>query len=335
MTATLARWARLSFRLQRWEVLASVAGVVALTAVMLWLSVELRRIAASEPGCLDPHAYVPGCEALAQRFQGPADLGTGLLYLAWGAPFGMGLLLGVPIVSREVESGTASLAWTLDRSRGRWLVARLAFAAMVLVALLVIVMVASGTLAAAIRPQLHLDRDFTWYGHRDWLIVGRGLAALGIGVLVGAAVGRVLPGLLTAAFASVLVFAGVSLAMDRWNDSLGVVLDTSTPDGARAAEGALWVGSAIKLPDGRIARWEDVPAARDAQCGDVDGSLYTRCDEETGEPDPTSLVGWDRGIIVAGSRYPEVLARESGIVAGVGLLMAGAAVSVARRRRPA
>jgi hypothetical protein len=331
----LAHWARLSFRLQRWEVLASLAGVALLAAAMLWLSLELRRLAAGEPGCPDPAAYVPGCEAFAQRFQGLADWGTGLLYLAWGAPFGMGLLLGVPIVSREVESGTAGIAWTLSRSRARWLVARLAFAVVVLVALLAVVVLASGALAAAILPQFHLDRDFTWYGRRDWLIVARGVAALGIGVLVGAAVGRLLPALLSAAFASVLVFGGLSLGMDRWNETLAVVLDPSAmPDGAADTEGALSVGQRIKLPDGSLVAWEDAGLGS-VQMIDETGALFTRFDPETGAPDPASLVGWDRQLIVPGRRYPEVLVRDSAVVTGAGAVLLLGAGAVVGRRRPA
>jgi hypothetical protein len=84
----LVRWARLSFRLQRWEVLASVVGVAVLAALMLWFAWQLRMLAAAQPGCQDPHAYVPGCEAFAQRFQGLSDWAQGLLYLSWGAPSG-------------------------------------------------------------------------------------------------------------------------------------------------------------------------------------------------------------------------------------------------------
>ena len=189
MIARLARWARLSFRLQRWEVLASLVGTIVLAALMLWFAGQLRFLAAGEPGCADPAAYVPGCETFVRRFQDVAGWAQGLLYLSWGAPFGMGLVLGVPIVAREVESRTAGMAWTLSRSRLRWLAGRFAFAVVVLVALLAVVVLASGQLAAAIVPTQHLERDFTWIGRRDWLIVARGVAALGIGVLFGFGVG--------------------------------------------------------------------------------------------------------------------------------------------------
>jgi hypothetical protein len=327
----LVRWARLSFRLQRWEVLASVVGVAVLAALMLWIAWRLRMLAAGEPGCPDPHAYIPGCEAYARQFQGLSDWAQGLLYLSWGTPFGMGLVLGVPIVAREIEGRTAGMAWTLSRSRVWWLAGRFAFAALVLVALLVVVVLASGQLAAAIVPNLHLDRDFTWIGRRDWLIVARGVAALGIGMLVGAVVGRQLPALLAAAFASVLVFTGVSFAMDRWNETLAVVIDPyATTDGV--TEGSLGIGGGIQLPSGELVSYATITS--DEQYQDQTGAIYTRWDDETGQADPASFVGWDRVRIIPGRQYPVVLARDAAMSFGVGVLAMGAAVVAVRRRRP-
>src|SRR6266567_5451071 len=138
---------------------------------MVWFSWQLRTLAANEPGCPDPTAFVAGCEQVAQRFNGLSGWASQLVRVSWAAPFGMGLLLGVPLVAREVEQRTASIAWTLSRSRSWWLARRLAFLAVVLIGLLVVVAIASDALAAAILPTAHLDRDFTWYGRRGGLLV--------------------------------------------------------------------------------------------------------------------------------------------------------------------
>ena len=44
-----------------------------------------------------------------------------LIFLSFAA----GLFLGVPVVARELERGTARLAWSLAPSRMRWYLARL------------------------------------------------------------------------------------------------------------------------------------------------------------------------------------------------------------------
>ncbi|HEY7333230.1 MAG TPA: hypothetical protein VH859_09770 [Candidatus Limnocylindria bacterium] len=327
----LARWARLSFRLQRWEVLASVVGVAMLAGLMLWFAWQLRILAAGEQGCADPAAYVPGCEAFVRRFQDLAGWAQGLLYLSWGAPFGMGLILGVPIVARELEGRTAGLSWTLSRSRVAWLAGRAGFAAIVLVALLAVVVLASGVLAAAIVPTLTLERDFTWIGRRDGLILARGATALAIGVLVGAVVGRQLPGLLAAAFASVVVFTGVSFAMDRWNETLAVVIDPyATSDGV--VGGSLGLGGGVELPSGELVSYAWIQS--DTQYSDETGAIYTRWDDATGQPDPTSFVGWDRARIIPGGQYPVVLAREAAATLVLGVLVVGGAAIAVRRRRP-
>jgi hypothetical protein len=330
---SIGRWARLSFRLQRWEVLASIAGTALLATAMLWFAWQLRGIAATDPACADPLAYVPGCEALARRFQGLADWGTVLLQLSWGAPFAMGVLIGVPIVAREVESRTAGMAWTLARSRTRWVLERLAFAVVALVALLGIVVLASGSLVEAIHPNLHFERDFTRYGQHDWLILARGLAALGIGLVVGAAMGRLLPGLLVAAFALALALTGVSLGMDRWNETLAIVVDPyATPEGPPEAQGALGMGGRVELASGELVSYSDIAA--DVQYGDETGAIYTRYDEAAQRPDPASFVGWERSILVPGSQYPVVLARESGVTLGIGAVAVIGSLIAVRRRRP-
>jgi hypothetical protein len=196
--------------------------------------------------------------------------------------------------------------------------------------LLAVVVLASGLLAAAIVPNLHLDRDFTWIGRRDWLIVARGVAALGIGVLVGAVVGRQLPGLLAAAFASVLVFTGVSFAMDRWNEAEAEVVPGMNGGIGSQTDGALLLGSRVMLPSGELATWADL--AVDEIYQDMDGRLY---DGDPLGPNAPALIGEERQFVIRGERYPAVLLRESGVLLGLGAMVALGAAAVVRRRRPA
>lgn len=320
-------WLALSFRLHRWEVLASAAGVALLTGGMLWFAWQLRTLAASEPGCTDPMAFMPRCEQFGQRFRDLSSWGTLLLYVSWGSPFGMGLILGVPLVAREVETRTASIAWTLSRSRTWWLARRVAFLALVLIGLLAAVAIASEMLASALLPTVHLDSDFTWYGRRGGLIVFRGLAALGIGVTVGAMLGRLLPALLAAAFASVLIFSAVSLGMDRWMESDAV----AQPFGMDRA-GGRFLGQRTKLPSGELVSSDELQRrGLFVQVIDQDGALYAS-DGDIGHPE--KVIGYDREVVVPGRLYPQIVVRESAVVGGTAVLLALAAAAVVHRRRP-
>jgi hypothetical protein len=320
----IGSWLVLSFRLHRWEVLASAAGVAVLAAAMLWFTWQLRALAGTDPGCVDPTAYAPGCTQLAQRFYELSSKAEWLSYFSWGAPFGMGLVLGVPLVSREIEQRTAGMAWTLSRSRAWWLARRGTFLVLVLVALLLVVAVVGEVLASAQMPSLHLDRDFAWYGRRGGLIVVRGLAALGIGVLVGAWLGRVMPALLVAIFASVLIFAGISLGMDRWMEGDAIVqafgLDRA---GGRS------LGQRIELPSGELVTYSDFPFR--GETWDVEGEIFAAA-ADIGHPD--KIIGWDRELLLPGRLYPQIVLRESALLGGTAVLLALGTIFVVSRRRP-
>jgi hypothetical protein len=236
----------------------------------------------------------------------------------------MGLVLGVPLVSREIEHRTAGMAWTLSRSRTWWLARRVAFLALLIVGLLLALSIAGEVLASAQMPSLHLDRDFAWYGRRGALIVVRGLAALGIGVLVGAWLGRVIPALLVAIVASVLIFSGISLGMDRWMEGDAIV----QPFGLDRAGGRS-LGQRIELPSGQLVTYGDFPFRGDTW--DVEGEIFAAA-ADIGHPD--RIIGWDRELLVPGPLYPQIVLRESAVVGGTAVLLALATIFVVGRRRP-
>jgi hypothetical protein len=322
----IGSWLILSFRLHRWEVLAAAAGVAILAAAMLWFTWQLRTLTATQPECIDPTAYAPGCTQLAQRFYELSSKAEWLSYFSWAAPFGMGLVLGVPLVSREVEHRTAGIAWTLSRSRGWWLARRVAFSALVVVALLLVVVVSAGMLASAQMPNLHLDRDFAWYGRRDGLILARGLAGLSIGLLVGALLGRVLPALLVAAFASVLVFTAVSFGMDRWVET-DAIAQAFGVDRA----GGRFIGQRVLLPSGELVDFGEMVRRGLSYEVIVEDMIFAK-PEDVGHPE--LMIGRDRELIVPGRLYPQTVLRESGVVGAAALLSGLAALAVIRRRRP-
>jgi hypothetical protein len=161
--------------------------------------------------CLDPSTYVEACEQTSQPFYELSSRAELLSYLGWVAPFAVGLVLGVPLVSREVEQRTAGMAWALSRSRTAWLLRRVAFAAMVLLCLLLVLAIAASPRRRSTGPppgsRLRVVRA------TGSLLMARGLAA-GIGVLLGAVPGAP-AALLLAAFIGPRLHL-ISFGVDRW-----------------------------------------------------------------------------------------------------------------------
>jgi hypothetical protein len=329
-------WARLSFRLQRWEIVFLTAGVALLAGAMLWYAWQLIAVVAENPGC-DPSAFTSGCEAVARRYDEMRDFVTQFTNLTWAAPFGIGVVLGVPLVAREIDHGTTQVAWTLSRSRIQWLAGRLVFPTLVVIGLLVALAITGEILAAALFPQANLSEDFTWYGRRGSLLVARGLVALGVSVLVGAILGRLLPALLAAGFVTGIAFGGLTFGMDRWNEAEAVAL----PYG-RDITGDLSLGERVVMTNGEVMTHLEMQRAGVASYAiGIDGRIYVPPDgavdfEGIDSPaDVGELIGQSHVLVIPAERYPEIVAREAAVLGGVAVLLGLGSGVVVHRRRPA
>ncbi|MFC8245428.1 ABC transporter permease [Streptomyces chartreusis] len=201
-----------------------------------------------------------GCDSgqpvLVCDYTGPAykrydtfnSLGAGVLGLA---PFLAAAWAGGALIGRELENGTAQLAWTQSISPARWLAAKLAVPAALL---------ATGTLALTLLHRLMWSTDGQLrlaMGSRDWyesttfeangtLATAYALLGLAVGVLAGLLQRRALPALGTvvvgmAALSSVLSTLRPYLwpvetltAKDGYPEYTGMVLG----DGALTSTGA-------------------------------------------------------------------------------------------------
>lgn len=193
----------LTYRMHRFEV-AFAAVVLVLFGIWVWL-VSSQMLDLGIPGTCWPRDIngdwaSPGCDQLMQTFWGyQSGAGYPRVGLALLAPV-VGLLLGVPIVAREVELRTAELAWSLALRRSRWLLARL----LPMLALALVGFVILGWLGDRLFTAMEVGRarpDLTEVASRGATLVTRGLMALGIGLLVGALTGRTLPAMVLAAIA--------------------------------------------------------------------------------------------------------------------------------------
>ena len=329
MTGALT-WARLSFRQQRWEILLLGLGVVAAIGVMAWMASQLAGITAAYPECDlflgdDQVAQAAGCSQASQAFFAWFSSAEMFLRNGWLLGFPVGLIVGIPLVARDIEHGTAQLAWTLGRSRPRWLLSRIAFGVLAVVALLAGLAVLTDVLGAAMRPDADLSRSFHFEGNRGVIIVARGILALGIGVLVGAILGRQLPALLLGLILTGLLYGAVSFVIGRWNETEAIEAWYDRDLGA-----SLFVGSGVRLASGeRLSMAEYYGSGSEAFQGD-DGQLYATAADFEAERKP---IGREYILIIPDERYPEIMARASLVTAGAGvLLMMGAAVVTSRRR---
>ena len=285
-----------------------------LAAAAGWLAFDMRSIfAACEPG--GPPEAPCGVIYAFQMSHGNAvqtmDLVVGLV------PFISGLVLGVPIVSREVEHRTALIAWPLSGSRLRWLAWRSIPVLAIGLVLVAVTAIAADEMWRAYFPTS--DIGFAEYESRGIPLIMRGALMLVVGTAVGALIGRLLPSLLVGIGLSVAVVVGLGLALPNWVASAelaGGELVVYGPGPLRtAAEYRLASGEVVSAQEGEILMQ----------------SLY----EEAGgdEPDP-AVMPQQITYGIAADRYPDVLLRESLVITAAAVAVAAIAVIVVRKRRP-
>jgi len=326
----LVTWARLSFAQQRWEIVLLAIGVVVALGLMAWMTSQLVGISAAFPECdffanEDQVALPAGCDLASQTFFGLYSNAEIFLRNGWLFGLGVGLIVGIPLVARDIEHGTAQLAWTLGQSRTRWLLRRVAFGLLVVVILLAGLAVVTDLLGAAMQPNDDLSRSFFFEGNRGLIIVARGILALGIGVLMGALLGKQLPALLLGLIVIGLMYGALTVGLGRWNEAEAVEAWYDQDLGA-----PLFVGSGVRLASGeRLSMAEYYGSGREAFQSD-DGQLYANAADAEAKRDP---IGREYILVIPGERYPEIMTRASLVTAGAGvLLMVGAGVVTSRRR---
>jgi hypothetical protein len=222
--------ARVTLKQHRFEI--GVAVVAAIVATLIGLSIALRISALAVPtSCLtaavesqDSSGVPSSCLALVREGAGIlgetflTGEGTVALSIMGVLPFLVGLLGGVPIVAAEIEARTAQTAWSLYGSRSRWLGRQVT----------PILLVLGGAMAmAALAAVPVADASVAWgqsasslIGLHGPLALLRAFAAFGIGLAVGAVVGRALPAFLIASALSFLLLVGTGLAREVWAKSL-------------------------------------------------------------------------------------------------------------------
>ena len=125
----------------------------------------------------------------------------------WFLPLVFGIVLGAPLVAREVENGTAAVSWSLAGSRRRWLVGRMAAMLLLIVPLLVAVGIASDVLEGAMN-RIDAWSSFLEYQGRGLPLVFWGIAAFAGTVALSSLTGRHVVTLLLATLICLTVRSG-------------------------------------------------------------------------------------------------------------------------------
>jgi hypothetical protein len=196
-----------------------VAAIV-VAAGALWINSKLAPL--DLPGKCYPlwlsgaNDLTPACSDAIRVFQQVnGTLESVLVLVALGIlPFAVGLIVGVSVVGRELETRTAQTAWALAASRRRWLWRQL-WPILVVLGLAMAFAATAASLLEASRTAYYLG-VLDSIGLHGPLLVARAFASLGLGLATGALLGRALPALIVDAVVTfMLLFLG-GTAREAW-----------------------------------------------------------------------------------------------------------------------
>lgn len=319
---------RVAFRLQRFEIVVMAIAVVTVVVSALIVRGRLDAVAVSPDWWLawfDSGPFGPGaCEDAVLTFLRINEDEAGKIMASMALlPLAVGLFLGVPLVAREIEGGTAPTAWFLAASRSRWLVGR------VLPVLIILLVLVTG---------LAMASEVLWSGREPWspalrfgdaglhgpVVAAKGLAAFGLALLAGAALGRLLPAIIVGTALSLVLFLGGEMARGVWLQSesmrhLIVVDPSSGGNQENEFPGGTYFSQWWRTPDGELL-YEEQALQRVPEGVDQYEWLYANYD--------TVMTG------VPGSAYPEWARLETTGFALIGLGALIVAFPVVSRRRP-
>jgi hypothetical protein len=219
--------ARLAFRLQRFEILAAFAATALMTGLALVITWRLGAVDL-DPGCWpatfgddasDPD-LVARCAAAISAFLAvnEGEASRVMVVMAY-LPTAIGLALGIPLIAREIEQGTAPTVWALAASRSRWLSGRL-LPVLVILLVFLAALATSSELLWMSRSPTGIPNRFDDAGAHGLAVVAKGLAAFGIAAVVGAVMGRTLPTVIVAGSLSLAMLVAGGLVRGIWEGDL-------------------------------------------------------------------------------------------------------------------
>ena len=216
----------LTWRQFRAQTIVATAGLAVLAVLLAVTGPHLAHLYAT--------SGIAGCQAhgdcgratanFASEFRGSisevlAFVGIAVVY---GAPAGIGVFWGAPLITREAETGTFRLAWSQSVTRTRWLAVKLGLiglAAMATAGLLSLMVTwwASPVYQAGQHAGPDTSLSLNWidpnlFGSHGIAPVGYAAFAFALGVTAGVLIRRTVPAMAV----TLVIFAVVQLAMPLW-----------------------------------------------------------------------------------------------------------------------
>jgi hypothetical protein len=308
---------RMAFRLHRFEIVL-LGGLILALAVAAVVTAAQLDVTGYGANCPLDGTDAPGCEARGKAFYAIEQAQVPMIRaLAIALTYLLAVMLGAPLVARELERGTSRLAWSLAPSRVRWLLSRVIPAAVVVAAVSMIAGAALTRMAAAEAPWVDLANSFDDFGSRGVGLAARATFVFGLAVALGALTGRMLPALLLTAVLGYLSIVAGTFVQGRILQAEATWVATDSGTGAL---GDLYFDQRVRLADGRVVGADEAFAmiAPDAS------------DNGSGLPRGATM----EALVVPGSRSEFVQAREASALAGGALASIATAGVIVRRRRP-
>ena len=217
----MIRLSMLQFRIQ------AITAAVTLAAFTILLAATGPHLASTYAADGLDSCHGSSCTNLADYFAGslirsPYNvlwlLSTGVILLA---PAVIGLFWGAPLIARELETGTAALAWNQSVTRTRWLAVKLAIGGLAAMALTEALSLMQTWWAAPI-SQAAADGASTGFAQSRFSqlnFASHGITPLGyaafafaLGVTAGALIRRTIPAMAV----TLAIFAALQVAMPLW-----------------------------------------------------------------------------------------------------------------------
>ena len=200
---------RLTLKQHRFETISITVVSLGLAVAALIEAFRLNSLNVSA-SCLAAGSYFgPGsitsaadahCQELANAFDkvhGSVDMNLVRLLILL-VPLVAGIVLGAPLVARELEQGTAPLSWSLSGSRRRWLFGKVLAGVVLLVPLMLALGLAAEVLEGALDPGVNTHAAFQNYLGRGFFLALWALAAFAGTLSLGTLFGRTMPALILA-----------------------------------------------------------------------------------------------------------------------------------------